>query len=88
MIFSKTFESDLYSQIVCMMDEERVFGEKWMHFDKVVSFYFYLDGSVHKFNVSFGSDDLGLKLRQEYFDGITSVDAESIVYDKLAEGKI
>ncbi len=87
MIFSKTFNSDLYSQIVCMMDEERVFGEKWMHFDKVVSFYFYLDGSVHKFNVSFGNTDLGIKLRQEFFDGLNAEGVQQFIFDKLEEGK-
>ena len=86
MIFSKTFNSDLYSQIVVMLDRESGYGYGFNV--PVVKFYFYVDRSVHNFNVSFGSDDLGLKIRQEYFDGITSVDAESIVYDKLAEGKI
>jgi len=84
MIFSKTFESELYSQIVVMLDREEVF----CNYSPCVIFYFYIDGSVHNFNVSFGNTEAGLRLRQEYFDGITSVDAESIVYDKLEEGKI
>ena len=84
MIFSKTFESDLYSQIVVMLYKE----EGFCNYNPCVSFYFYLDGSVHTFNVSFGDTDRGLKFRQEYFDGITADDAQAIVYDKLEEGKI
>lgn len=86
MIFSKTFNSELYSQIVCMMGVKSgyVFG----FMVPVVNFYFYVDGSVHSFSVDFGGDDLGVKLRQEYFDGITDVDAQAIIYDKLEEGKI
>ena len=86
MIFSKTFNSDLYSQIIVMLDVESGCGYGFKI--PVVKFYFYVDGSVHIFNVSFGGDELGLKIRQEYFDGITAVDAQAIVYDKLEEGKI
>ena len=86
MIFSKTFSSDIYSQIVVMLDCESGYG--FGVSVPVVSFYFHVDGSVHKFNVSFGGTQTGLKLRQEYFDGITDADAQAIVYDKLEEGKI
>ena len=86
MIFSKTFNSELYSQIVVMLDRESGYGYGFNV--PAVKFYFYVDGSVHTFNVSFGSDKLGLNIRQEYFDGITADDAQAIVYDKLEEGKI
>lgn len=86
MIFSKTFNSELYSQIVCMLDTEHGFYNGVI--TPVITFFFYLDGSVHDFNLSFGNTEIGLKLRQEYFDGITAVDAQAIVYDKLEEGKI
>ena len=84
MIFSKTFNSDLYSQIVVMLDREEVF----CNYNPCVRFYFYVDGSVHNFSVSFGNTDTGVKLCREFFDGITDADVESIVYDKLEEGKV
>ena len=84
MIFSKTFNSELYSQIVMMLDREEVF----CNYNPCVKFYFYVDGSVHNFSVSFGNTDTGVKLQKEYFDGITADDAQAIVYDKLEEGKI
>ena len=83
MIFSQTFDSHLYSQIVCMLDKE----EGFCNYNPCISFYFYLDGSVHTFNLSFGDTELGLKLRQECFDGLNAVDVQQLIFDKLAEGK-
>jgi len=83
MIFSQTFNSNLYSQIVCMLDKE----EGFCNYNPCISFYFYLDGSVHTFNLSFGDTDLGLQLRQECFDGLTRNSVEKLIYDTLAEGK-
>ena len=83
MMFSQTFDSELYSQIVCMLDREETF----CNYNPCISFYFYLDGSVHTFNLSFGATDLGFKLRQECFDGLTRNTTEKLIYDTLAEGK-
>ena len=88
MIFSKTFNSEIYSQIVCMLDDNKFVTPEWMKSTVSINFYFYVDGSVHSFSVGFGDTKTGLKLRQEYFDGITAVDAQAIVCDKLEEGKI
>jgi len=85
MIFSKTFNSELYSQIVCMLDKEVGYYNGVENL--VITFYFYADDSLHTFNLSFGDTELGLKLRQECFDGLNAKDVQQIIYDKLAEGK-
>ena len=68
MEFSKIFKSEMYSQIVVMLDTEAGYVEGMAPI-LVINFYFWLDDETHMLTLSFNNCELGRSLRKQTFDG-------------------
>ena len=85
MEFSKTFKSDIYTQIVVMLDTESGYVEGMVPV-LVINFYFWLDNATHLLTLSFNNCEMGRSLRKQTFDGLTAESANSFVFDQVNRG--
>lgn len=87
MIFSKTFRSEMYSQIVAMLDTEAGYAEG-MAPVPVIKLYFWLDGATHEITIAYNNDELGHGLRAQTFENMTQDWADKLIFENANRGKI